>query len=362
VHPVLRAAADRQWGIFTASDARRAGYGHAEIRDLCGTGRWVRLRRGVYVTAKRLAVIEKGGARHRADCLAVLLDLGRAEAALSHSSTARLWGMPVPRGLEPVVRLTDPHLSRRGQGFHLAQAPLPPADVETREALRLTTPSRTLVDCAREWPLEDAVIAMDAALLAERTTLPDLQRAAEAAKGWRGAAGALRAVGLADGRAESALETRGRLKIIGAGLPTMELQVEIRVAGRLIAVVDGRRTPVPPTARRLAAGPCTGAVARARPGAGAVGGEAARGRRASARHPVHPHGRRRRRARMAADGGAAAGSARPARSGEARVHGHPSRARPAARKLTIEPRSAVAGLAVDREVGDGFARSARRPP
>jgi hypothetical protein len=246
VHPVLRAAADRQWGIFTASDARRAGYGHAEIRDLCGTGRWVRLRRGVYVTAKRLAVIEKGGARHRADCLAVLLDLGRAEAALSHSSAARLWGMPVPRGLEPVVRLTDPHLSRRGEGFHLAQAPLPPADVETREALRLTTPSRTLVDCAREWPLEDAVIAMDAALLAERTTLPALQRAAEAAKGWRGAAGALRAVGLADGRAESALETRGRLKIIGAGLPTMELQVEIRVAGRLIAVVDGRRTPVPP--------------------------------------------------------------------------------------------------------------------
>ena len=47
-----------------------------------------------------------------------------------------------------------------------------------------------------------------------------------------------RAVALADGRAESPLETRGRLRIVGAGLPTPELQVEIRVGGRLVGVVD----------------------------------------------------------------------------------------------------------------------------
>jgi hypothetical protein len=45
-------------------------------------------------------------------------------------------------------------------------------------------------------------------------------------------------VALADGRAESPLETRGRLRIVGAGLPRPELQVEIRTAGRLVAVVD----------------------------------------------------------------------------------------------------------------------------
>jgi hypothetical protein len=45
-------------------------------------------------------------------------------------------------------------------------------------------------------------------------------------------------VSLADGRAESPLETRGRLRIVGAGLPTPELQVEIRTGGRLVAVVD----------------------------------------------------------------------------------------------------------------------------
>jgi hypothetical protein len=83
MHPLLRAAADRQWGLFTTSDALRAGYDHAEIRDLCGTDRWIRLRRGVYVTAARLAAIEKAGARHRAECVAVLLDLDRPETAVS---------------------------------------------------------------------------------------------------------------------------------------------------------------------------------------------------------------------------------------------------------------------------------------
>jgi hypothetical protein len=48
----------------------------------------------------------------------------------------------------------------------------------------------------------------------------------------------VRALSLADGRAESALETRGRLRIIGAELPTPALQVEIRTGGRLVGVVD----------------------------------------------------------------------------------------------------------------------------
>jgi hypothetical protein len=56
---------------------------------------------------------------------------------------------------------------------------------------------------------------------------------------WPGAPRARRAVELADGRAESPLETRGRLRIVGAGLPRPELQVEIHAGGRLVAVVDG---------------------------------------------------------------------------------------------------------------------------
>ena len=84
----------------------------------------------------------------------------------------------------------------------------------------------------------DAVVAMDAALLAGRTTPDALARAADAARHWRGASRAARAAALADGRAESPLETRGRLRILGSGFVAPRLQVEIRTDGRLIGVVD----------------------------------------------------------------------------------------------------------------------------
>ncbi|WP_235003564.1 hypothetical protein [Blastococcus haudaquaticus] len=102
----------------------------------------------------------------------------------------------------------------------------------------LTSAARTLVDCAREWALEDAVVAMDAALLADHTTPDDLRRATVAVRHWPGAGRAARATAHADGRAESPLETRGRLRIVGAGLVLPDLQVEIRAGGRLVGVVD----------------------------------------------------------------------------------------------------------------------------
>jgi len=239
VHPALRDLAHRQLGLFTAADARRAGYGQPEIRHLCSSGRWVRLRRGVYVTSDDLAAIEHRGSRHRTECLAVLLALDRSSAALSHTSAARLWGLPVLRGSDPTVRLTDPAQWRRGQGYLMSCAPLPAGDVATTGPFRLTTPTRTLVDCAREWALEDAVVAIDAALLHGRCTLEELRRATDGMHHWPGIPRAVRAVSLADGRAESPLETRGRLRIVGSGFPTPELQVEIRTDGRLLGVVDG---------------------------------------------------------------------------------------------------------------------------
>jgi predicted transcriptional regulator of viral defense system len=238
MHPLLRTVAERQNGVFTAVDAHRAGYGHPEIRHLCGSGRWHRLRRGVYVTADDLLRAEDDGRRHQLECLAVLLALDRPMTAISHLSAARLWGLPVRRRQDSEVRLTDPAHGRRGRGFRMTRAPLELDEVRTRGAVRLTTPARTLIDCAREDPLEDAVVAMDAGLLAGKVTRQELQAAAARARRWPGGPRADRALFLADGRAESPLETRGRLRLVGARLPVPELQVEIRVGDRLIAVVD----------------------------------------------------------------------------------------------------------------------------
>jgi predicted transcriptional regulator of viral defense system len=238
VHPQLRAVAERRDGIVTATDALRAGYGHPEIRHLVASGRWIRLRRGVYISAPDLARAQERGRGHRVACLALLLALDRRSAVISHGSAARLWGLPTPREQSAVLRLTDPARWRRGPDYVMTRAPLGPGDAGRSGDIRLTSAARTLIDCAREWPLDDAVVALDAALLAERTTTAQLRSATESARHWPGAARAMRAVELADGRAESPLETRGRLRILGCGLPTPQLQVEIRSGGRLVGVVD----------------------------------------------------------------------------------------------------------------------------
>ena len=238
MHPALRACADRQSGLFTAADARRAGYEHTEIRRLRAAGEWVRLRRGVYVAAAELASLEERGRRHHVDCLAVLLELQRPTASISHRSAALLWGLPVRRQLSTEVRLTDPTLSRRGRGYRVTQAALRRGEVVRSGSVHLTSAVRTLLDCAREWDLDDAVVALDAALLRRTVTPHQLRLGADSMTGWSRADRAIRAVALADGRAESPLETRGRLRIVGAGLPAPTLQTEIRAAGRLVAVVD----------------------------------------------------------------------------------------------------------------------------
>ena len=241
MHPVLRSIAEARFGLFTTAEAKLAGYGPSEIRALCASGRWVRVRvrRGVLIAAEDLAAGADQTSRYRIDCLAVLLSLDRSTAAISHASAARLWNLPTPPAGDSTIRLTDATQWRQGKGWRMTCAPLLPAERWRSGPLRLTSAPRTLVDCAREWPLDDAVVAMDAALLAGRTTLAEVRAAAAAVHHWPGAARAVRAATLADGRAESPLETRARLRIVGAGLPMPELQVEICTSGRLVAVVDG---------------------------------------------------------------------------------------------------------------------------
>jgi hypothetical protein len=97
MHPILRARAEQQLGLFTAADARRAGYEHSEIRALRRSGAWVRLRRGVHTTSEVLDRAGAGVARHRIDCMAVLLELGRPTSVVSHASAARLHGCTAAR-------------------------------------------------------------------------------------------------------------------------------------------------------------------------------------------------------------------------------------------------------------------------
>jgi predicted transcriptional regulator of viral defense system len=235
VHPELRTIADARLGVFTSREALAVGYRVEEVRAELSTRRWARLRKGVYIAADDVPATDRS--RHLVDCLAVLLSLA-AGPVLSHASAARLHDLIIPRSASREVCVTAVDQWRRGRGYRVARAMLPDDDVRPWYGFGTTSVARTLVDCAREWSLTDSVIAIDAALQTLKVDRAEVHRAVLAGSHRVGIARAARALGLSDGRAESPLETRGRLALLSAGLPRPELQVEIHDGAGLIGRVD----------------------------------------------------------------------------------------------------------------------------
>jgi hypothetical protein len=237
VHPLLSAVAAGRLGVFTSQEALSAGYGVEDIRSELRTRRWSRLRKGVYIRTSDLAAVNDRE-RHLIHCVAVLLSLG-AGPVVSHASAARVHELVLPSRHTSEVRLTADDQWRRGRGYRVAQATTTADEVEPWLAFSSTSVPRTVVDCAREWSLTDSVVAMDAVLQEKKATRADLLRAVLAGAHRPGIALAARALGLADGRAESPLETRGRLALLASGLPRPQLQVEIYDDAGFIGRVDG---------------------------------------------------------------------------------------------------------------------------
>jgi hypothetical protein len=104
---------------------------------------------------------------------------------------------------------------------------LDPGDVVAIHGVRATSPGRTLVDLARTTSHPTAVIAADYALARRLVAPGELALALAAAGHCRGAAAARRALLFADGRSESAGESRTRLVLHQGGLPPPHLQVQI---------------------------------------------------------------------------------------------------------------------------------------
>lgn len=140
--------------------------------------------------------------------------------------------------MDDEVGLTDRSQWRSGRGYRVARAALPTNDLVRMGPLAATGPARTLVDCAREWSLVDAVVSIDAGLHDGLVTNEQLETAVRTASHWAGIGAAGWALSLSDGRAESPLESRGRLALVAAGFPRPELQVEIHDASGFVARVD----------------------------------------------------------------------------------------------------------------------------
>ena len=110
--------------------------------------------------------------------------------------------------------------------------------VRLRSGLVLTSPLRTLVDCARVLAFEALVCALDDALHRRLVTAAELQARVAQRAGRPGAPALRAAVAVADGRAESPAESLARLLLVPV-LPGLVPQVEVRDRwGRVVARID----------------------------------------------------------------------------------------------------------------------------
>jgi very-short-patch-repair endonuclease len=214
--------------VFRKKDAVGAGLlTSSELRSSA----WRRLYRGVYVDAK---VPESFWLRIAGAAL-----LTPASAVFSGRTAAYLHGATALAEDGTPVEITVPTGVRFGPvaGLRVRQAVLSEGDVDVLGQRRCTDPRRTALDIARVEPLLDAVVALDVLLARAIVGRSELKEAAAHLVG-RGARRAQQAIALADPRSESPPESRLRVLLAMAGLPTVP-QYNVRDrAGNVIARVD----------------------------------------------------------------------------------------------------------------------------
>ncbi len=238
---IARLAA-RQDGVVSRQQLLGAGLTNEAITCRMRAETLVSVHRGVYAVGYRR--IGRRGLWH-----AALLACG-PEGAISHRDAGAEWKMTGPtRG---PVSVTVPGGSGRNnrRGIDLHRAPLLPGDVFQRDGLRVTSPSRTLLDLAGLLTPRELERALDEAHFLGRVSAATLTETLDTNRGRRGAAALRQALAthdLGSTRTETGLEERFLAIVRAANLPTPRCQVWVgryRVdflwaAQRLIAEADG---------------------------------------------------------------------------------------------------------------------------
>jgi very-short-patch-repair endonuclease len=153
---------------------------------------------------------------------------------VSHATAAQLLGLDLLR--PPGLHITAKHRRRAlPTGVTLHRSDLGAGDVLELSGILVTSPTRTVLDCARTLDVANALVLIDSALRQSMLTRDALGAAAADLRG-HGCVRARRVAGLCDARSESALETLARLLLHSHGLRP-ELQVDL-FDGSFVARVD----------------------------------------------------------------------------------------------------------------------------
>lgn len=220
----------RDDGPWLSSELDIRGVGKDARRRLLTTGAIVRSRKGVFVRPS--ATRQSSAAEHADGRLSAHVRLTQCKPdpayLYSHTSAARLHGLAFLRD-SPLIHVscrTKPCAQRLGAGVRAHFIPVPEHDRVTLHGVPATSLERTVIDCARILPVEDALVLADQALALgadRRIMVGKLLGMA----GYRGVVNARRVVELADSRSGSVAESRARLLFSRENIPTPVPQWEV---------------------------------------------------------------------------------------------------------------------------------------
>lgn len=233
--------AGHQFGVFSWHQARDSGLSKSDVRALKRDGTLRHPYTGVYALR---ALDERADEQQllRASVMAAQLALGPRSFAAGETA-AQLWGM---HGLPPwdghTVHMVISALGAQRHHHHvtLHSWQVDPEEVTRVDGMiRATTPERTLRDTVLRVGRAAAVSLLDSALHQELVAEEALGGLEVANNGRKGCVRSRPWWGLADGRAESPLETRVRLVCADGGLPPTDLQHRfVDTDGRTLAITD----------------------------------------------------------------------------------------------------------------------------
>ncbi|WP_446665261.1 hypothetical protein [Flexivirga sp. B27] len=237
-HVAQRAAEVRRLrGLFAPTSMGKLSLTTAlESYDGPDPGAWSRLRRGAFMAGNPAEL----DTQERLIMMAVAVHEAAERPPLFTHGTARaILDLPsIGRDPQLIELAKPPGRSGRSPQTRRRRTSIEPTGLAVDELL-VTTIDRTVIDSARERSLESAVTTADAALRREIADAGSLLAQVRALpKGARGCKMAELALCLADGRAESPLESLSRIRMFQLGLPMPELQVEFYDASGFIGRVD----------------------------------------------------------------------------------------------------------------------------
>lgn len=218
MHPELSALFERQGGVATSAQILKS-VSRRQLEALLDCTAVERVWHGVYSLGSP-----------GEECRLRALDLSCGEVVATCLGTAaRGYGFDTEGASELHVLNPERHQLRSAEGLVVHRRDGAPLTV--RDGRPTTTAPWTAIEVARSLRRPRALATLDAALRSGHCDVRALTSAATAQAGRRGIVAVRDLLPLADGRAESPMESEARLVMIDGGLPRPELQYQI---------IDGR--------------------------------------------------------------------------------------------------------------------------